>query len=60
MDIETRRAMETKLGFISQYAASEPQKKFHSIMHYVNEGSLKANFYELGRRRAVGVDGVST
>ena len=59
MDIETRRAMETKLGFISQYAASEPQKKFHSIMHHVNEGSLKANFYELGRRRAVGVDGVS-
>lgn len=59
MDIETRRAMETKLGFISQCAAREPGKKFHSIMHHVNEGSLKANFYELGRRRAVGVDGVS-
>ena len=28
-------------------------------MYHVNKGSLKANFYSLGRKRAVGVDSVS-
>ncbi|MDP8263308.1 MAG: group II intron reverse transcriptase/maturase [Candidatus Ancaeobacter aquaticus] len=51
--------METKLGLISQRAAKEPDMKFESLMHHINEGSLKANFYELGRNRAAGVDGVS-
>ncbi|MDO8661982.1 MAG: group II intron reverse transcriptase/maturase [Candidatus Omnitrophota bacterium] len=50
--------METKLDSLSQYAAKEPQRKFVNIMYQVNESSLKANFYLLGRKRAVGVDGV--
>ena len=50
--------METKLGSLSQYAAKEPQRKFVNIMYHVNKSSLKANFYLLGRKRAVGVDGV--
>ncbi len=51
--------METKLDSLSQYAAKEPQRKFVNIMYHVNESSLKANFYLLGRKRAVGVDSVS-
>lgn len=50
--------METKLDSLSQYAAKEPQRKFVNIMYHVNESSLKANFYLLGRKRAAGVDGV--
>ncbi len=56
---ETARSVETKLGFIGQRAAREPEARFDSLMHHINEGSLKVNFYELGRNRAVGVDGVS-
>jgi RNA-directed DNA polymerase len=51
--------METKLGSISQCAAREPVMRFNNLMHHINKGSLKANFYKLGRNRAVGVDGVS-
>lgn len=59
MDSKFREAMEIKLGSLSQYAAKEPERKFVNIMYHVNAGSLKANFYKLGRNRAVGVDSVS-
>lgn len=59
MHSEAKQEMETKLDFIGQRAAEEPNVRFNSLMHHINEGSLKANFYELGRNRAVGVDGVS-
>jgi len=51
--------METKLDLLSQYALREPERCFTSLIHHVNEGSLKENFYLLGRNRAVGVDQVS-
>lgn len=51
--------VETKLGFISQRASREPEAKFTSLIHLVNEGSLERNYYQLGRNRAGGVDGVS-
>jgi len=51
--------VETKLGFVSQRAAREPESKFTSLMHLVNEGSLERSYYQLGRNRAGGVDGVS-
>ena len=59
MDSKFKETMETKLGSLSQHAAKEPQRKFVNILYLVNEGSLKANFYSLGRKRAVGVDSVS-
>ena len=59
MHAEAMKEMETKLDFIGQRAAREPRVRFSSLMHHINEGSLRANFYELGRNRAVGVDGVS-
>ncbi|MFH1245379.1 MAG: group II intron reverse transcriptase/maturase [Candidatus Omnitrophota bacterium] len=51
--------METKLSSLSRHAAEEPERRFENIMYQVNEGSLKANFYLLARKRAVGVDSVS-
>jgi group II intron reverse transcriptase/maturase len=56
---EAKQTMATKLGFISQCAAKEPNLKFRNMMHHINKDSLKASFYELGRNRAVGVDGVN-
>lgn len=56
---EAKQTMVTKLDFISQCAAKESNLKFGNIMHHINKDSLKANFYELGRNRAPGVDGVS-
>ena len=56
---EAKQTMATKLDFISQCAAKESKVKFHNIMHHINKDSLKASFYELGRNRALGVDGVS-
>jgi group II intron reverse transcriptase/maturase len=51
--------VDTKLAFLSQRAAREPQTTFNNIMHLVNEGSLEASYYQLGRNRAKGVDDVS-
>jgi RNA-directed DNA polymerase len=52
-------SVETQLGLLSQYALKEPDRVFTSLIHHVNEGSLRANFYALGRNRAAGVDQVS-
>lgn len=51
--------MATELDFLSQRAAREPKGTFDNLMHHINEGSLRASFYRLGRNRAVGVDGIS-
>ena len=59
MHVEAKETMATKPDFISQRAAREPKVKFDSVMHHINEGTLKASFHELGRNRALGVDGVS-
>lgn len=59
MNSKFSESVETKLGLLSQYAAKEPDRAFTSLIHHVNEDSLKANFYMLGRNRAVGVDQVS-
>ena len=59
MHTEAKKEMETKLGSIGQRAAREPEMKFNNLIHHINKGSLKANFYRLGRNRAVGADGVS-
>ena len=59
MHVDAKETMATKLDFISQRAARGPKIKFDNVMHHINEGTLKASFYELGRNRALGVDGVS-
>ena len=49
----------TKLALISQRARREPKFRFTSLAHLLNEGFLKACYYELGRDRASGIDGVT-
>ena len=54
MHVEAQQeAMATEIDFISQRAAKEPKLKFDSVMHHINEGTLKASFHELGRNRAL-------
>lgn len=49
---------ETKLKRITWLSASDEQKVFNNLMHLINEESLAASFDELGRKKAVGIDGV--
>jgi retron-type reverse transcriptase len=49
----------TKLALISQRARKEPNFRFTSIAHLLNEEFLKKCYYSLGRDRASGIDGVS-
>jgi RNA-directed DNA polymerase len=50
---------QTKLTLISERARKEPKFQFTSLAHLLNEGFLKECYYELGRDRASGMDGVS-
>ena len=54
---ETRETTTTKLARIAKLSASDPFKRFDSLMHLFNEESLAACFHELDGKKAVGVDG---
>jgi RNA-directed DNA polymerase len=56
---EIRETTTTKLARIAKLSASDPLKRFDSLMHLFSEESLAACFHGLNGRRAVGVDGVS-
>jgi group II intron reverse transcriptase/maturase len=56
---ETCTMTETKLKRIAWLSASDPDKRFDSLMHHFNEESLAACFDELDGRKAVGIDGVT-
>jgi len=56
---ETRYSTATKLARIAKLSASDPLKRFDSLMHLFTEESLAACFHGLNGRKAVGVDGVS-
>jgi len=49
----------SKLILISERARNDPKFQFTSFAHLQNEGFLKECYYELGRDRASGIDGVS-
>ncbi|HNS22991.1 MAG TPA: hypothetical protein PKH24_21005 [Sedimentisphaerales bacterium] len=55
MDPGTR----TQLALLSQRAREEPQLRFTSLAHLLNEGFLRDCYHRLGRDRACGIDGVS-
>jgi hypothetical protein len=57
---EIRETTATKLARIAKLSASDSLKRFDSLMHLFNEGSLAACFHALDGRKAVGVDGVSS
>ncbi len=49
----------TKLALISERARKEPDVQFISLAHLLNADFLRGCYYELGRDRASGIDGVS-
>ena len=55
---ETCKTTATKLARIAKLSASDPLKRFDSLMHLFNEESLAACFHALDGKKAVGVDGV--
>jgi RNA-directed DNA polymerase len=55
---ESQITTETKLKRIAYLSARDPQKKFGSLMHHYNVGSLKECFEMLDGRKALGIDGI--
>lgn len=55
---ESQSTTETKLRRIAWLSARDKDKQFHSLLHHINESSLKECFYQLSANRAVGVDGI--
>lgn len=51
--------METKLAKIAELAKSQPTMKFTSLVHYLNEDSLKQCHHELPNNKATGVNGTT-
>ena len=49
----------TKLALISERARKEPKLQFTSLAHLLDVGFLRGGYFELGRDRASGIDGVS-
>ena len=56
---ETDNITLTKLALISERARKDPTFRFTSLAHLLNEGFLKECYFDLGRDRASGIDGVS-
>lgn len=56
---ETYLDTDTKLKRIAWLSASDPHKRFDSLMHHFNEASLAACFHELDGNKAVGIDEVT-
>ncbi len=58
-DAETEYTTLTKLALISERARREPKCQFTSLAHLLDERFLKHCYYQLGRDRASGIDGVT-
>ena len=56
---EPQRPTATKLRRIAWLSGLDEHKRFDSLMHHINESSLKECFYQLSGDKAVGVDGVT-
>lgn len=56
---EMENITQTKLALISERARKDPKFQFTSLAHLLNEGFLKECYFDLGRDRASGIDGVS-
>lgn len=48
--------METKLERIAEIAKSRPREKFTSLIHLINEDTIKECHKEMNRKKAAGVD----
>jgi hypothetical protein len=54
---EIRETTATKLARIAKLSTSDSLKRFDSLMHLFNEGTLAVCFHSLEGKKAVGVDG---
>lgn len=50
---------ETKLKRIAWLSSRDKDKRFNNLMHLINEESLKACYYELDGKKAIGADGIT-
>lgn len=57
--LESQEATDTALSEIAYLSGRNPAQEFHSLMHHINEGSLRRCFEKLDGKKAVGVDGIS-
>jgi RNA-directed DNA polymerase len=55
---DSQSTTETKLRRIAWLSARDKDKWFDSLLHHINELSLKECFYQLSASRAVGVDSI--
>ena len=58
-DTERTNITRSKLALISKRACEEPRCQFTSLSHLLDERFLKECYFELGRDRASGIDGVT-
>jgi len=58
-DTELVNHTRKKLSLISQKARENPDLRFTSLAHLLNEEFLRGCYFKLGRDRASGIDGVS-
>lgn len=49
---------EMKLKRIAALSAANPDMVFTHVIHHINEESLRACFYELDGKKAIGIDGI--
>lgn len=57
--LESQKDTDTALTEIAYLSSRNPAQVFHSLMHHINEGSLRRCFDKLNGKKAVGVDGIS-
>jgi len=51
--------METKLARINKIAKEKPKERFTSLVHYINERTLKESHRWMAGKKAAGVDGIT-
>lgn len=56
---ESQEHTDTALTEIAYLSSQNPAQAFHSLMHHINEGSLRRCFNKLDGKKALGVDGIS-
>src|SRR5947207_4001597 len=57
--IESQEDTDTALTEIAYLSARNPAQVFHSLMHHINEGSLRRCFDKLDGKKALGIDKIS-
>ena len=57
--LESQEDTDTVLAEIAYLSARNPAQVFHSLMHHINERSLRRCFEKLDGKKALGVDGIS-